>query len=81
MTPPNPYYGQCAHLKWRYAKKFSLANAYSKVRAMCKKYGVDVYTIKREDELPMCCVGLSPYTKKNCQFFKDKNNQTQLGDF
>ena len=81
MVGKNPYYGRCVYLKWRYAKKFSLSNTYSKVRAMCKKYGVDVYTIHRADDLPMCCISISPYTRKNCPFFKDKNNQTQLGDF
>lgn len=81
MKYKNPYYGQCIHLKWMYAKKVALCNSYSKVRAMCKIYKVDVYTINRGDDIPLCCVSLSPYTKKNCAFFKDKRNQTQLGDF
>lgn len=81
MIHKNSYYGQCKYLKWIYAKKLGLCNSYSKVRAICKIYNVDVYTIKRTDELVMCCVSLSPYAKQNCQFFKDKNNQTQLGDF
>lgn len=77
----NPYYGQCIHLKWIYAKKVALCNSYSKVRAICKIYKVDVYEIHRSDDLPLCCVSLSPYTQQNCSFFKDKRNQTQLGDF
>lgn len=81
MIHQNPYYGECTHLKWIYAKRVALCNSYSKVRAVCAKYKVDVYTIKRIDEMPMCCVSLSPYTKQNCEYFKNKKNQTQLGDF
>lgn len=81
MKAKNPYYGQCIHLKWIYAKKVALCNSYSKVRAMCNVFKVDIYTIKRNDELPLCCVSLSPYTKQNCSYFKDKNCQTQLGEF
>ncbi len=81
MKAKNPYYSNCIHLKWVYAKKVALCNSYSKVRAMCKIYGVDVYTIKRNDGLPLCCVSLSPYTQKNCAFFMDDRCQTQLGDF
>lgn len=77
----NPYYGQCLHQKWIYAKKVALCNSYSKVRCMCKIYGVDVYTINRPDENVMCCVSLSPYTKHNCKYFKNKKCQTMLGDF
>jgi hypothetical protein len=29
----------------------------------------------------MCCVSLSPYTKQNCKYFKNKKCQTMLGDF
>jgi hypothetical protein len=81
MTAKNPYYGKCIHQKWIYAKKIALCNSYSKVRCMCNIYRVDVYTIHRPDDNPMCCVSLSYYTKQNCQYFKNKNNQTQLGDF
>ena len=81
MKAKNPYYGKCIHLKWIYAKKVALCNSYSKVRAMCKVYGVDVYTIHRSDEIVMCCVSLSPYIKQNCKFFKDKKCQTMLDQF
>lgn len=81
MKLKNPYYGQCAYLKFVYAKKVALCNSYSKVRAMCKIYKVDVYTIKRNDDLPICCVSLSPYAKQNCKYFRNKKNQTQLGDY
>jgi len=81
MKPKNPYYKRCTHLTWVYPTKFGLGNSYSRVKGICKIYSVDVYTIKRNDGLEMCCVSISPYTKQNCKFFKNKKNQTQLGDF
>ena len=81
MKSKNYYYQQCTNLKMVYPKKFGLGNEYSKIKGMCKIYGVDVYTIKRADELEMCCVSISPYTKPNCKFFTHKNNQTKIGDF
>ena len=81
MRYRNPYYGQCAHLTFVYPKTSALCNSYAKVKAMCKIYHVDVYSIKRPDEIELCCVSLSPYALLNCAFFKNKKFQTQLEDF
>ena len=81
MTRKNPYYGRCVYLKWIYAKQTALCNSYSKVKGVCKIYQCNVYDIHLKDDNVMCCVNVSPYTKKNCLYFKDKDNQRQLGDF
>ena len=81
MSNKNAYYDKCVHQEWLSPKCPALCNSYSAVKCICKKYNVDVFMIHRTDNLPMCCVSLSPYAKQNCQFFKNKNNQTQLSIF
>lgn len=81
MTHKNPYYNQCIHLKWIYPKRVALCNSYSRVIAYCKIWKVNIYDLKMKDDAIKCCVNLSPYVKQNCAQFKNKNNQSQLGDF
>lgn len=77
----NPYYNNCKYQNWVFPTQPALCNSYASIKCMCKKFGVDVYTIHRNDDLPMCCVSLSPYTKQNCRLFTQKKNQTQLSEF
>lgn len=77
----NAYYNNCQNLEWRYPVSTYIGNSHSRVIAWCKLLKIDVYRIKRNDDLPTCCVSLAPYTKQNCKFFRDKNNQSQLSQF
>lgn len=75
------FYNNCKYLKWLYPKSTYIGNSHSKVIAYCKLFRVDVYKIKKNDGMPICCISHSPYAQKNCAHFNDKNNQTQLNQF
>lgn len=81
MPKYNAFYSNCTHLQWRYPKSTYIGNSHSRVIAWCKYFKVNVYSIKRNDDIEMCCVSQSPYISQNCKMFKNKNNQTQLEEF
>jgi len=77
----NAFYGNCIHLKWLYPKHAGIGNQCARVIAYCKKFKVDAYKIKLGDDIQICCISRSYYTKRNCKHFKDRSNQTQLSAF
>jgi hypothetical protein len=74
----NPYYANCKHFKWLYPNSTYIGNSHSRVIAYCYYFKIDIFAVKRTDDVSMCCISQSPYAKKNCPHFRNKSGQTML---
>ena len=74
MKKNNSYYLRCKYLKTVFIDK----GISSYCKYFCTLYGHIISTDKIKT---FCCISNSPYTEKNCKYFKDKSGyeQTTLG--
>ena len=70
MARNNPYYQQCLYLKTTFHDK----GVSSYCTRFCLLWG---HRIDFKGMKIMCCLSNSPYTEKNCKYFKDKTGLEQ----
>lgn len=77
MFKNNPYYQKCLYLKTTFIDK----GISSYCTHFCTLFGHSI--AERQGMKLMCCISNSPYTKKNCKWFKDKDGleQQRLEDY
>ena len=71
MSCQNPYYQRCMYLKTTFIDQ----GISSYCKHVCTLFGHSI--AERNGMKLMCCISNSPYTTKNCKYFKDPSGTEQ----